>query len=199
MSWEQALPDETPKAWAAFCSYRDLPPEERGVDQAYRDQCAQSAELKGTGGRKKGTRRAPRHWWNWARRFDWLERAQEYDKHRAESRREKVKELEQEAAVDWFEKRQKLLEEIWDAEVLAVQRAKTILSLPVIETEVKDTKDGKVKVVMPVRGATLTAAVNALVRAEEVTSTIVAEQTGESGDVEGGIWTVAPDPEGEDE
>jgi hypothetical protein len=61
--WERQK-DESSKAYAAFCVYRDLGPE-RSLDKALSEA------------NKKPTNR--RHWSRWMEKYRWYERAQAYD------------------------------------------------------------------------------------------------------------------------
>ena len=78
LPWERRE-DETPKAYAAFCVYRDLGPARRSIDAAYRASKAQVGE---NGGESGATgKRAPSHWEKWSSDFDWVKRAEAYDSH----------------------------------------------------------------------------------------------------------------------
>lgn len=67
--WDRR-PDETSKAYAAFCAYLELGPE-RSIERAFRD--------------RNGTERAQKTqgaWWRrWSSRHDWVERARAFDDH----------------------------------------------------------------------------------------------------------------------
>jgi hypothetical protein len=58
---------ETPKAFEAFCAYLHLG-SQRSIDLAYQ-------QIHGTV--KKSAR--PRHWQEWSRQYDWVDRAAAYD------------------------------------------------------------------------------------------------------------------------
>jgi hypothetical protein len=64
--WDQQE-NETPKAYAAFCVYRDLS-KSRSIDKAFQQH-------------QNSTKTAPRHWMDWAVDFDWKHRAAAYDAH----------------------------------------------------------------------------------------------------------------------
>ena len=66
--WDRQ-PGETPKAFAAFCIYRDLPAIDRSVAAAW--------------GRKKGGKQ----WERWCTSYDWVNRAAEHDSDLASRRR----------------------------------------------------------------------------------------------------------------
>ena len=66
--WDRQ-PGETPKAFAAFCIYRDLPAIDRSVAAAW--------------GRKKGGK----YWERWCTDHNWLERAAKHDSDLASRRR----------------------------------------------------------------------------------------------------------------
>jgi hypothetical protein len=64
----EMLASESPKAWAAFCVYRDLS-KDRSIDTAY--EVATGRQLRG--------KRAPGSWQRWATEYNWVERARSYD------------------------------------------------------------------------------------------------------------------------
>lgn len=65
--WDK-LEEESARAYAAFCVYRDLG-SGRSVDTAFQQQT-------------NSKKRAHRHWWDWYESFDWKRRAEQYDAHR---------------------------------------------------------------------------------------------------------------------
>ncbi|MDP8923250.1 MAG: hypothetical protein M3O34_10305 [Chloroflexota bacterium] len=67
--WERR-PDESAEAFAAFCAYRDLPPAERSVTNAWRRY--RGGETAGRNGQ----------WERYAARFDWSRRAAAWDDER---------------------------------------------------------------------------------------------------------------------
>ena len=80
--WDRQ-PEETPKAFAAFCMYRDIPPLDRSVRAAVESF------------RKQGGKTTERNWETWASRYKWRNRAAEHDSDLASRRRERMaKELE---------------------------------------------------------------------------------------------------------
>lgn len=109
--WERQ-PGETSRAYAAFCSYRDLGPR-RSLAAAYR-------------ARKPGSldERAPGHWCEWSTRFRWVERAAAYDAFLDEQRRE-----QKERALRELEER-RFLFELRNQERLErrVERQETVLA-----------------------------------------------------------------------
>ena len=80
--WERQ-PSKTPKAFAAFGLYLDIPPLDRSVRSA--------VELF----RKQGGKTTERNWETWASRYNWRNRAAEHDSDLASRRRERMaKEVE---------------------------------------------------------------------------------------------------------
>ena len=71
--WDRQ-PGETPKAFAAFCLYRDLPAIDRSV-------------LAAREGHQKDTKGTLRQWKGWSMRNDWVNRAAEHDSDLASRRR----------------------------------------------------------------------------------------------------------------
>jgi hypothetical protein len=80
--WEQ-WPDETPKAYAAFCTYRDLG-RKRSVVKAYRLQ--EGCERAAVSGR----------WNTWRSKYHWTKRAEAYDKELFRDLRAAEKEMDME-------------------------------------------------------------------------------------------------------
>jgi hypothetical protein len=69
----ERLPQESPRAYRAFCVYRDLGPG-RSLDQAWELFCAASDPTK-----DRGSARRPGHWAAWSQKYQWVERAEAYD------------------------------------------------------------------------------------------------------------------------
>ena len=69
----ERLPQESPRAYRAFCIYRDLGPD-RSLDQAWKRFCAASDPTK-----NRGSARRPGHWAAWSQKYQWVERAEAYD------------------------------------------------------------------------------------------------------------------------
>lgn len=80
--WDRRLEseNETPKAYAGFCIYRDMGTS-RSLDAAYR--LAKAAE-----GSRKGGKRAATYWNKWSTTFHWTSRAAAYDDYQEKLRRE---------------------------------------------------------------------------------------------------------------
>lgn len=125
--------DESEKAFAAFKVFLDLG-DARTVRDAYR-------QVSGN----PGATQAAGYFSEWAKRFDWFERAADYDRHlfRAET-----KTVESER-VKWTRRRESLREDAFsDAQALRA-RARAILALPIEETtETKDELDEDGKTVL---------------------------------------------------
>src|ERR1700674_4839858 len=69
----ERLPQESTRAYRAFCIYRDLGPD-RSLDQAWKRFCAASDPAK-----DRGSARRPGHWAAWSQKYQWVERAEGYD------------------------------------------------------------------------------------------------------------------------
>lgn len=67
--WDRQ-PGEPSRAYAAFCSYRDLPAVERSLNAAYGTE---------TGRKNTADLRAPGYWADWSSAWHWVERAASYD------------------------------------------------------------------------------------------------------------------------
>ncbi len=71
--WEQR-PDESARAYQAFCMYRDLGAA-RSLDKAFAALWAQERQASA----KTAPKSASGHWSKWSTRFAWVERAKAYD------------------------------------------------------------------------------------------------------------------------
>lgn len=129
LPWERQ-PRETPKAWRAFCAYRDLGAT-RTVLAAYRLV---------TGHRD--ARNIPGWWSKWSSQNDWVERAAAYDQHKERLERE-------ERERTWRERSAQVADLEWDTAQQLLGRAKEILSFPLVTTETS--KDGKTIIIRPQR------------------------------------------------
>jgi hypothetical protein len=76
------LPDESVRAYRAFCVYCDLGPD-RSLDRAWGSFCAQSNP-----GRMRESARRPGHWATWSQEYQWVNRAQTHDDEIDEARRQ---------------------------------------------------------------------------------------------------------------
>jgi hypothetical protein len=70
---QERLPDESPRAYRAFCCYRDLGPN-RSLDRAWEGYCTTPDE-----GKKSKSARRPGHWGAWSQKFSWVRRAEAHD------------------------------------------------------------------------------------------------------------------------
>lgn len=69
----ERLPQESPRAYRAFCIYRDMGPDRR-LDQAWKRFRAASDPTK-----DRGSARRPGNWADWSQKYHWVERAKAYD------------------------------------------------------------------------------------------------------------------------
>jgi len=110
MDWER-LPAEPSRWFARFEHYRLLGPD-RSLDGAYRAwRAEQPSGAKGT--RSQG---ANRHWYDAARRWRWLDRAEAWD----EAEREAVRQLESVRRFDARQRRLAIIDEQREAAVHAL-------------------------------------------------------------------------------
>lgn len=92
-AWERRE-GESPSAYAAFCAYYVLPPQERSIDAAWKSAAKPR--------QKRDGKRAPGNWAKWSSQFNWVKRAAAHDEHLAELDRLK-----------WVERRKQLQEADW--------------------------------------------------------------------------------------
>lgn len=86
-------PDESAKAYTAFCLYRDLPSNIRSLIRAYRSQPGFD-----------GANATPGRWILWSTSYGWSERVKAYDVIREKEAR-KIKEAAHDAALDEYRER----------------------------------------------------------------------------------------------
>ena len=85
---EGRLPNESRRAYRAFCAYRDLG-EGRSQDLAWKSFCVAQ-------GKDWRSKRRPTHWAVWSQKFKWVQRAEEYDALIDEERRQAALDRRQE-------------------------------------------------------------------------------------------------------
>lgn len=124
--WERQ-PRESPAAWAAFRTYRDLGAE-RSLDKAYQVRT----------GRQGSAKRAPGRWDAWSRRWGWVARAAAFDAHvdrLVQAQRER--ELAGEEA-GWQARRRAQREREWHLAEQLAARAEEMLAFPLERTRSSD-------------------------------------------------------------
>ncbi len=104
MSWEERLPDESPKAFKAFCLFRAM---------GYKRSIKACMEMHGVEPKKYGS------WARYARLFRWNERAAEYDAYIA-------RETEREILAERVERRKRQMEMLNGFDELVGKRLKTL-------------------------------------------------------------------------
>lgn len=78
-SWER-LPSETPRAFSAFCFYRDTPLKDRGI-RACAEAYYETNNIARVG-----------LWYRWSSKYDWYARAKAWDQEQNRLRREALRE-----------------------------------------------------------------------------------------------------------
>ena len=104
MSWEERLPDESSKAFKAFCLFRAM---------GYKRSIKACMEMHGIEPKKYGS------WARYARLFRWNERAAEYDAYIA-------KETERELLAERVERKKRQMEMLNGFDELVGKRLKTL-------------------------------------------------------------------------
>lgn len=104
MSWEERLPDESSKAFKAFCLFRAM---------GYKRSIKACMEMHGIEPKKYGS------WARYARLFRWNERAAEYDAYIA-------RETEREILAERVERRKRQMEMLNGFDELVGKRLKTL-------------------------------------------------------------------------
>jgi hypothetical protein len=130
--WERQ-PKESPKAYAAFCAYRDLGPT-RSVEKAF---AALKPDTKRSG--------RPAEWYGWSRRFEWVKRTEEFDAYTEEVQRKhfdaRLKQLAHEQADFAVEEFRRLVERVRKADRI-LDKAD---ALPLTDVELIEEENGKRK------------------------------------------------------
>jgi hypothetical protein len=145
--WER-LPDESPQAYAAFETFRDLKPEARGVVAAY--NVYQQNKSRPPANQASGT-------WNaWAKKFIWVERARQYDER---TNRVELEAREKVIAADATAKareelrakrRQEHEDDEWEARCMVLAMAKEMLRTKLFRTK-SVSPDGKTVEIAPAK------------------------------------------------
>lgn len=147
--WEQQ-PDETSKAYVAFCGYRNLGPE-RTLIKAYEIY----RELD-TGSR--GSREAPKYFKGWSVEYGWVERARFFDAHLEDLKTEAMETEAAKVGKLWASRFENLREQEFAAAQTLIERAQEMLEYPITRTEEKDEEGGRTVIIMPARWSPFDAA-----------------------------------------
>lgn len=115
----ERLPRESPRAYRAFCVYRDLGPD-RSLDQAWGRFRAASDPTK-----DRGSARRPGHWAAWSQKYQWVERAEAYDDFIEEESRsaaaERRRELHEARSQFQSEEQQRIENQVRNADAVLVK------------------------------------------------------------------------------
>lgn len=129
--WERQE-GEGREAFAAFKVYRDLPPRDRSIDAAFFRASGDQS------GRKKGAKRAPTRWFEWSRRYDWVNRACAWDKHLRDKELAAQEEAIAKDAELWAERQRQQREDEWTARTRLLEKINQMLQLPVVDQVITD-------------------------------------------------------------
>lgn len=117
LPFDKPLDNESDKAYAAFCAYRDMPPDERSIEVAYNARKSNERATKGlaTSGR----------WVKWSTDYSWVERAKAYDVH---SDRVFLKAREREI----IKAQKEVMKHEIATALLMIDRGTTMMKMPII-------------------------------------------------------------------
>ena len=121
-AWQRTA-EETAKAYAAFCLYRDL-----GSGRSLR---AAYAAAKGC---QKGVKRVSGYWQRWARDHQWKSRAEAYDAHLDAVKRKAE-------AQRWRERGEALVEEQFQLAQAMLEKVRRMLAFPLARETVEQTDE----------------------------------------------------------
>jgi hypothetical protein len=124
-------PNESSKAYAGFCAYRDLPPNERSIDAAYRLYSGGKNEG------RNGLKRAPGYFREWSKHHDWVMRARVFDDWREMIRREAVEKHDRQAELDREQRRDRLRDRQLALAEQAADQLAQMLKWPIQERTVE--------------------------------------------------------------
>ena len=116
-------PGETARAYACFCTYRDLGTG-RSLDAAY-------CQAKGL---QKGSKRVAGFWQRWYRSNDWRSRAEAFDAFLDEAKRQA--EVEK-----WKQRGEELAEQQWVVAMAMLEKAQQMLAFPLVAQTTKQTAE----------------------------------------------------------
>lgn len=126
--WEQ-LSDESNQWFSRFETYRLMGPE-RSILRVYR-QIRQEKAGEGSKGQDKPPKSVPNSWNEAVIRFEWRKRAEAWDAHQREQRRQRYEQREHERMGEWQEVRDKLMGSVHRM----IKQVDTMLKHPLIERE----------------------------------------------------------------
>jgi hypothetical protein len=154
--WEQR-PDETGTAFEAFKQFLDLGVA-RTISEAYR--------LK-TG--RKQAKRASGQWLEWAKRFEWFNRAAEFDRWVAAIEAREEESAFAERRRQWVQRRGELQDSAWSLAELLEKKAREILDLPTVQKlETKTVEEGGKKIITTTIINPVRASYSEAIRAAEI-------------------------------
>lgn len=132
LPFDTPLENETDKAYAAFCAYRDLPPHERSIDAAYILLKYPKSTVKRT---------AAKNWYLWSVEFSWVERARSSDVY-------KDRLFRQAREQDVIRAQKEVLERGVNAAIEIIKAGERLLKMPPVKVT-KKSDDGKDITYMP--------------------------------------------------
>lgn len=132
LPFDRPLDNESDKAYAAFCAYRDLAPHERSIENAYQTKT-------GNTGAKKG--QPPGLWTRWSSEHSWVERSRSYDVYNDRLFREA-----REASI--IKAQRLVLKHEIEAAIDIIETGKRLMKMPPIKIT-KQTDDGRAITYMP--------------------------------------------------
>lgn len=122
---------ESPAAFRAFVTYRDLGPE-RSLDAAYRLH----------NGCQESRKRASGRWKEWAKKYDWVARVQAFDDYHAMLKAVAIEEYEREQGGDQAAREAAIQQQLLEAKERLLDRITEMLDFPLERVRVEH-KDGK--------------------------------------------------------
>lgn len=139
VAWERQ-PGEGREAFEAFRQYRDIEPRERSIDAAF---CAAT-------GQQKGNKRAAGRWTHWSREWEWVSRAEAYDRYLRDLELAAREEAIAKEQALWAERQREAREDEWRHSRMLNDKFRQMAQLPVVEQVVTDPQ-GRTVIIKPVR------------------------------------------------
>ncbi len=129
-------PNESPKAHKAFRTYLELG-SNRSIDKAY---CA-------TKGLQEGSKRAAGLWMDWCSKFNWVDRAADYDLYMRMLEQQQREADTKAQAASWIKRRDDLREEEIDIAQKLIAQARQMLEFPITRQTI--IQDGYTTIIEP--------------------------------------------------
>lgn len=125
--------NESAKAYAAFCEYRNMGVE-RSLNAVSQNLAKSLPFIK-----------------EWSSKHEWVKRAEEWDAHQEEKSRRSMEKARLEIENQWRDRQEQLRQQEWDYAQKLIEKAKAMLDFPLAQKQTKPDANGNVTIVNPAR------------------------------------------------